>query len=310
MSDVTKNFKNNVANQFKVNTQLRLHGKGWKVSVAGAILPPMSLFPDLQSENDNLMQIWFDVHGVSPSLNQNLKKGYVHGNDLKEMEKENKCRTGIEFMNEIKCLLDERRCSNIPSGKKILDSQWVNLEWKREAGEPELMIHHSHPGTSIMILQKFAEKMQWSKKKKHYDYHAGSNLVIRYPSHIRESSDLINSEPTRKDSTWLYLSSKADFRMTNLNTAFAQALNLHSRPLTITANVTANKETVTQALGQVYYAPEGRQRYVFTPVVEEFYEVHSNHWNEVEITLKELHAQKVKFYNESQCVIRLHFKKE
>ena len=194
--------------------------------------------------------------------------------------------------------------------KKILDSQWVNLEWKREAGEPELMIHHSHPGTSIMILQKFAEKMQWSKKKKHYDYHAGSNLVISYPSHIRESSDLINGEPTRKDSTWLYLSSKADFRMTNLNTAFAQALNLHSRPLTITANVTANKETVTQALGQVYYAPEGRQRYVFTPVVEEFYEVHSNHWDEVEITLKELHAQKVKFYNESQCVIRLHFKKE
>ena len=309
VSDVTKNYKSNVANQFKVKTQLRLHGKGWKVSVAGAILPPMSLFPDLQSEIDDLMQIWFNVHGVSPNLNQNRKKGYVHGNDLKEMEKENKCRTGIEFMNEVKCLLDERRDSHIPSAKKILDSQWVNLEWKREAGEPELMIHHSHPTTSIMILKKFAEKMQWSKKN-HYDYYAGSNLVISYPSHIRESSDLSSGEATRKDSTWLYLSSKADFRMINLNTAFAEALNLHSRPLTSTANVTANKETVTQSLGQVYYAPQGRQRYVFTPVEEEFYEVQSNHWDEVEITLKELHAQKVKFYDQSQCVIRRHFKKD
>ena len=78
----------------------------------------------------------------------------------------------------------------------------------------------------------------------------------------------------------------------------------------MTANVTANKETVTQSLGQVYYAPEGRQRYVFTPPVEEFYEVQTNHWDEVEITLKELDDQKVNFYDQSQCVIRLHFKKD
>ena len=311
VSDVTKNYKSNVANQFKVKPQLRLHGEGWKVSVAGAILPPMSLFKDLQSETDNLMQIWFDVDGVSPNLHRNRKKGYAHGNDLKAMEKENKCRTEIEFMNEVKCLLDERRQTQIPSGKKILDSQWVNLDWKREAGEPELMIHHSDRGTSIMILKKFAEKMKWlNKNTPHYDYHAGSNLVITYPSHVRELSDLSIDEPTRKDSTWLYLSSKADFRLTNLNTAFADALNLHPRPLTMTANVTANKETVTQSLGQVYYAPEGRQCYVFTPPVEEFYEVQTNHWDEVEITLKELDDQKVNFYDQSQCVIRLHFKKD
>ena len=46
------------------------------------------------------------------------------------MEKEYKCRTGIEFMNEVKSLLDERRQTQIPAGKKILDPQWVNLEWK------------------------------------------------------------------------------------------------------------------------------------------------------------------------------------
>ena len=72
VSDVTKNYKSNVANQFKVKPQLRLHGEGWKVSVAGAILPPMSLFKDLQSETDNLIQIWFDVDGVSLRPHQTI----------------------------------------------------------------------------------------------------------------------------------------------------------------------------------------------------------------------------------------------
>ena len=78
----------------------------------------------------------------------------------------------------------------------------------------------------------------------------------------------------------------------------------------MTANVTANKETVTQSLGQVYYAPQGRQRYAFTPVQETFQEVQDNHCEEVETTLKELDGTLVQFPSDSQCVIRLHFKKE
>ena len=308
VSDVTQNYLSNVANQFKVKPGLRLHGEGWKVSIVSAILPKMSLFKDLQSETNDLIQIWFDVDGLN-SL-EKRKKGHVNANDLKAMEKENKCRTGIEFMNEVKSLLDERRQTQIPAGKKILDPQWVNLEWKREASEPELLIHHSDPGTSVMILKKFSEMMQWVNKTNHLDYRAGPNLVISYPSHIRQTSHLSINEPTKIDSNWLYLSSKADFRLTNLNTTFAEALNLLARPLTVTASVTVNSETVTQSLGQVYYAPEGLQRYVFTPPVEEFYEVQTNHWDEVEITLKELDDQKVNFYSQSQCVIRLHFKKE
>ena len=292
-----------MANQFKVKPGLRLHGEGWKVSIVSAILPKMSLFKDLQSETNDLIQIWFDVDGLN-SL-EKRKKGHVNANDLKAMEKENKCRAGIEFMNEVKSLLDERRQTQIPAGKKILDPQWVNLEWKREASEPELLIHHSDPGTSVMILKKFSEMMQWVNKTNHLDYRAGRNLVISYPSHIRQTSDLSINEPTKIDSNWLYLSSKADFRLTNLKTTFAEALNLLTRPLTVTASVTANSETVTQSLGQVYYAPEGLQRCVFTPPVEEFYEVQTNHWDEVEIILKELDYQKVNFYSQSQCVIRL-----
>ena len=188
VSDVTQNYLSNVANQFKVKPGLRLHGEGWKVSIVSAILPKMSLFKDLQSETNDLIQIWFDVDGLN-SL-EKRKKGHGNANDLKAMEKENKCRTGIEFMNEVKSLLDERRQTQIPAGKKILDPQWVNLEWKREASEPELLIHHSDPGASVMILKKFSEMMQWVNKTNHLDYRAGPNLVISYPSHIRQTSDL------------------------------------------------------------------------------------------------------------------------
>ena len=309
VSDVTPNYKNNVANQFKVNPGLRLHGEGWKVSIVSAILPKMSLFKELQSETKDLMQIWFDAP-VKYVGDSKRKKGYVHADDLKAMEKENKVRTGIEFMNEIKSLLDERRQAHIPGGKQLVSSQWVNLEWKREASEPELMIHHSDPGTQVMILKKLSEMMRWVNKTNHYNHNAGPNLVISYPSHIRSPSELSSNEATKIDSNWLYLSSKPDFRLTNLNTSFAEALNLQTRPLIVTASVTANSETVTQSLGQVYYAPEGLQRFVFTPPVEEFYEVQTNHWDEVEITLKELDDQKVNFYSQSQCVIRLHFKKD
>ena len=46
LSDVTSDYANN---QFKVKLSLSLYlpGSGWKVSIAYAILPKMSLFKDL-----------------------------------------------------------------------------------------------------------------------------------------------------------------------------------------------------------------------------------------------------------------------
>ena len=310
VSDVTSDYPGNVANKFKVKPGLRLPGQGWKVSISTAILPKMALLKDLQSVTENLVELWYDVEGVTSALNQNRRKGYFHSSDLKALEKDHKCRTGVDFMNEVKSLLDERRYANIPRGRKILDTQWVNLAWKRDASEPELLVEHSDPTTAILIMKKVAEIMQWRNKNNNYDYHAGPNLVISYSSHTRDSSELSTNEATKSDASWLYLSSKADFRMINLNTAFVEALNLHSRPLTVTAKVTASKETVSQSLGQVYYAPQGRERYLFTPPVEEWYDVQTNHWDEVEISLKELDDKLATFQSDSQCLIRLHFKKE
>ena len=41
-------------------------------------------------------------------------------------------------MNEVKSLLDRRRHYSIPTGKKILDTQWVKLDWTRDQSELKL----------------------------------------------------------------------------------------------------------------------------------------------------------------------------
>ena len=307
VSDVTSDYASNVANKFKVKPQLRLPGEGWKVSIVSAILPRMALFKELQSEK-NLIEMWYDVEGGIGS--QKRLRTWIEGTDIQFLESLYKCRTGVDFMNEVKVMLEERREYRIPLGKKVLDANWTTLEWKREAGEPELLMHHSHSSTDNRILRKFAKTMHWINPSNVNDGHMGMNVLFSYPSHTREASDLSNNEVHKLDATWLYLSSKADFRFINLNAAFADALNLHPRPLTVTAKVMANTETVTQSLGQVYYAPKGRERYLFTPPVEEFYDVETTHWDEIEISLKELDGSLVNFQSDSQCLIRLHFKKD
>ena len=248
VSDVTSDYPGNVTNKFKVKPGLRLPGQGWKVSIVSAILPKMALFKHLQSETKNLMELWHNIDGVN--IADSRKAGYFNSTDLKTLEKQHKCRTGVEFMNEVKSLVDERRDTGIPRGKDIKVSQWTNLEWKREASEPELMIQKSDPQTTVMILKKFAESMGWIKKTGHVDYQAGMNLIIGYPNHRRELSELSKGEPTKLDASWAFLSSKAQFRMINLNASFVDALNLYARLLIVTAKVTANKDTISQSLRQ------------------------------------------------------------
>ena len=153
VSDVTADYGSNVANKFKVKPQLRLPGEGWKVSIQSAILPRMALFKELQSETQNLIQMWYDAEG-----GRRLKT-WIDGGDLKFLESLYKCRTGVDFMKEVKVLLDERRDYRIPLGKKVSEANWIKLEWKRDAGEPELLLHHSDPKTFIKILRKLAKPM-------------------------------------------------------------------------------------------------------------------------------------------------------
>ena len=304
VSDFTKKYTSKVANQFKVKPQLRLPGEGW----AGAILPKMPLFKELQSANVNLIELWGETEKAGQS--DAWQKGYVKATDLREWEKAETCHTGEEFFNTVKHRLEETAHASLDDGFKFSSARWINLAWDKKGVHPELVLTNTTTSNLIYIYKPFAKSLRWINPKTNQHDSMGPNLVHSYPNHTNGASSLETGKPTQILGNWLHLSTLSDWRFINLNQSFEDALNLYPRPLEVSAKVTANSVTVTQSLGQVYYAPKGLQRYVFTPPVEEFYEVQTNHWDEVEITLKELDDQKVNFYSQSQCVIRLHFKKE
>ena len=244
----------------------------------------MSLFKDLQSANVNLIELWGETEKAGQS--DTWQKGYLKATDLREWEKAGTCHTGEEFFNTVKHRLENTAHASLDDGFNTTTS---NL---------------------IYIYKPFAKSLRWINPKTNQHDSMGPNLVHSYPKHTKGASFLETGKPTQILGNWLHLSTLSDWRFINLNQCFKDALNLHPRPLTVTANVTANKETVTQSLGQVYYAPEGRQRYAFAPVQETFQEVRDNHWEEVQITLKELDGTLVQFQSNSQCVIQLHFKKD
>ena len=230
--------------------------------------------------------------------------------DLREWEKAETCHTGEEFFNTVKHRLEETALASLDDGFKFSLARWINLAWDQKGVHPELVLTNTTTSNLIYIYKPFAKSLRWINPKTNQHDSMGPNLVHSYPKHTKGASSLETGKPTQILGNWLHLSTLSDWRFINLNQCFKDALNLHPRPLTVTANVTAKKETVTQSLGQVYYAPQGRQRYAFTPVQETFQEVQDNHWEEVETTLKELDGTLVQFQSDSQCVIRLHFKKE
>ena len=138
----------------------------------------------------------------------------------------------------------------------------------------------------------------------------GPNLVHSSPNHTKGVSSLDTVKPSKILGNWLHLSTLSNWRFINLNHCFRDALNLHSRPLEISVKVTADKQTTSQRLGQLYYAPQGRQRYTFTPQQPHFEEVQDPLWEYIEITLKELDGSLVKFQSDSQCVFMLHFRQD
>ena len=133
-----------------------------------------------------------------------------------------------------------------------------------------MLLTHSHSSTSIIISESFAKKMQWLNTGTEYETTLGPNLVHSYPNHKRQTIELSNNKPSKIENGWLYLSALSDWRFVNLNQSFRDALNVHPRPLVVAAKLTVNKQTVTQRLGQVHYAPDGLQRYCFTPPQEQF----------------------------------------
>ena len=308
VSDVSADYAGNVANKFKVKPQLRLHGEGWKVSIGSAILPKMALLKNLQSAGVNVMELWGETEKQGQS--DIWQNGYVKASDLREWEKAGTCSTAEEFFNSVKQRLEETAHASLDDGFKFSSARWIQLAWDKTGAQPEMVINNTTTSNIIRMYKPFAQTLGWINPKTNEPAYVGKNLVHGYANHTKGASSLDNGKVMKTYGVWLDLSTLSDWRFINLKQSFNEALNLHARPLSVTANVTANKETVTQSLGQVYYAPEGRERYLFTPPVEEFYEVQTHHWDEVELTLTELNDSAVDFQPDSQCLIRLHFKKD
>ena len=304
VSDVTSDFVSNVANKFKVKPRLRLPREGWKVFIVSAMLPKMALFKDWHDKKFNLMEVF----GKSEKNGQPdaWKKGIFKASDLREWEQAGTCSTGEEFFNAVKQRLEETGHADLDDGFKFSSGHWVHLAWDKTGAQPELVIANTTNQNLCYIYMPFAKTLRWINQSSGGDVFIGKNLVPNFTKHTKGTTSLSNGKVTEVFRQYITFRTLTDWRFINLNQSFKDALNLHARPLT----VTANNDNFAQSLGHVYYAPQGRERHAFTPLVEEFHHVHTNQWDEVEISLKELDDSLVKFQSDSQCVIRLHFKQD
>ena len=221
--------------------------------------------------------------------------------------KEGHVARGWIFSTASKHVIQERAHSSLDAGFHISKTRWSALEWNEDAVQPEMVLTHSHIDNLIYIYNPFTEKMHWVNAQTNQAAITGPNLVHSYLNHTKGGS-FSSGKPNTLLGNWLHLSTLSDWRFINLNQSFREALNLNPRPLEVTAKVTMNNQTVTQRSVQVYYAPQGLQRYTFTPHQAQFEDVKDHHLEEIEVTLKELDGTLVNFQSDSQCMIMLHFK--
>ena len=278
------------------------------MSIVSAIVPKMALFKTMQGTDVNLMELWAKTEKRGQS--DVWQNGYVKSTDLREWEKAYTCSTAEEFFNSIKHRLEETVHASLDNGYMFSKARWINLAWDTAGAHPELVIANTTDKNIIRLYKPFAQSLGWINPTTNEAELMGKNMVHGYANHTKGATSLNNGKVTKMAGVWLDLSTLSDWRFINLKQSFKDAVNLYPRPLTVTAKVMANTDTVTQSLGQVYYTPQGRERYLFTPPVEEWYDVQTAHWDEIEISVNELDGSLINFQSDSQCLIRLHFKKD
>ena len=306
VSDTTKEYSGNKAWSFTSLPKIRLPGPGWKVAIAHAMLPKMALFPSLQNEDVHLVELWSKTK--KPGAVDEYQKGFFKSSDLRDWEKQGLGSNGLDFLENVKHRLEETAHSELSKGYRYTD--WHTLEWSKDSQEPELTLNSSVKSNMIYIYKPFAKQLQWLHAATNHDEQVGPNLIHSYPNHLKGASSLDTKTPIKQFPSWLWLSTLSDWRFINLNKSFEQANHLTPRALQVKAKMTHKSVTVVQPLGHVYYAPQGRERCWYKPVIETFYEVASVEWNEVEMNLQELDSNPVKFQPDSQCIIVLHFKND
>ena len=259
----------------------------------------------MQGTGVNLMELWAKAEKDGQS--DTWQNGYFKSTDLREWEKADTCGTAVDFFNSIKHRLEETAHASLDDGFKFSTARWINLAWGKNGAQPEMIITNTTTSNIIRLYKPFAQALGWINPTTNEAELMGKNMVHGYAKHTKGATSLNNGKVTKMAGVWLHLSTLSDWRFINLKQSFNEALNLHARPLIVTAKVKSGSSTITQPLGRVYYAPQGRERYLFTPPVEEVHHLKTTRWDEVEITLTELDGTAVQFQADSQCVLRLHF---
>ena len=238
VSDATIDFDANVANKFKVKPQLRLPGEGWKVSIVSAVLPKMPLFKTMQGTGVNLMELWAKTEKRGQS--DVWQNGYVKSADFRAWEKADTCGTAEDFFNSVKHRLAETAHASLDNGFKFSTARWINLAWDTKGAQPELVIANTTDKNIIRLYKPFAQTLGWINPTTNEDELMGKNMVHSYANHTKGASSLSNGKVTQTNGNWLDLSTLSNWRFINLQQSFKDALNLHARPITVTAKVTAS----------------------------------------------------------------------
>ena len=311
-SDVTSDYSGNVANTFKVKLGLRLPGDGWKVSIHSAIVPKMALFKDLQTITEPLMTV--SGKSFKNGAPNKWVKGELNGSHIKDWEKTTASSNVYDFFNHVMQNLGETAHAKLDGGYKFT-YDFLSLKWDRSRNHTELVFDKIDRQNQVNIEKSLSEVMGWTDRDSSNNIILGKNMVPEYDTFTKGQSTQGSGKAFGvKDSRFITLNALCEWRFINLEESFKEALNLHARPLVVSAKVTsgtgATKVTYDQPMSHLYYAPQGRERYVFTPPLEEFHPVYTPLWTEVELSLQELDGSKVRFQPDSQCVLRLHFQQD
>ena len=275
------------------------------INIVSAVLPTMALFKDVQTLTDNLITLYGKTVKVGGT--DTWKRGDFKGSDIQALENSPMSTNVHDFFNCVMHKLNERAHAGLDTGYKF-SNKWVQFAWDKTRAQPEIILQSSDTNNLLYVHKTFANKMGWTETDDSGKIILGKNMVPDYTTYGEGTSSLSNGKAFKLFfGKWIQLNALSDWRFINLEQSFKEALNLHARPLIVTATVKSGSVTVTQPLGRVYYAPQGRERYLYTPPVEEVHHLIQTKWDEVEIKLTELDGTAVQFQDDSQCVLRLHF---
>lgn len=310
-------FSDNQSNVYKVRLPHKLPIEdGWKVGLASASFPNISIFPQLRSIKE-----LFVVH-YNQSIGNTVipKKTWIGGDDLDQWERLNCIHDGVAFMNVIHTL-KERIHSQLTIGTSIQADEWLEFKWSNSNGYPEVQMGNngmSSTSMKIHIKEELANAMGWLyvlPTTGKQSGSLGSNLLEVAPDNDRPiNTGLTGAKPWVLEGGWLKLSYAYNWRFVNLNAAFRKGNVTIPTTVHVYSNVGKSSivgDQVTDLLREVYFNPPNFSSTVvyYEPINVRYVDIRNRDVEIIEIQISEINGSIIHF-RDGDTVITLHFKKQ